>query len=52
MNKKRIDVTIYYPDRHIDTVIWVDKSAGWEEITDAIKQEALSMIEYEWHVAE
>lgn len=52
MEKKRVNVLIHYPDRAVETAIWVNKGAGMEEIEAAVKEAALSMIVYEWHVAE
>lgn len=47
---KRIDATIYFGDSRRETTVWVDENATDNEINEAIKEEALDMIEYEWHV--
>lgn len=52
MEKKRVNVLIHYPDRAVETAVWVDKSASREMIEAAVKEAALSMIVYEWHMAE
>ena len=47
--RKRIDATIYFGDSRKETTVWVDENATNDEINEAIKEEALDMIEYEWH---
>ena len=47
--RKRIDATIYVGDSRRETTVWVDENATNDEINEAIKEEALDMIEYEWH---
>lgn len=46
---KRIDAVIYFQEVHTSTTVWVDDAATDDDIKNAIIQEALEMIEIEYH---
>lgn len=45
---KRIDATIYFPDSRCDTCVWVEDDATEDDIVNALQNEALSMIEFDY----
>ena len=46
---KRIDATIYFPECQRSTTVWVDDDASEDEIRQAILDDAMSMIEIDFH---
>lgn len=50
--RKRIDATFYFGENRRETTIFVDENATDEEINDAVRTDALDMIEVEWHEVE
>lgn len=46
---KRIDATIYFPECRVDTTVWVDDTATEDDVKSAIMQDAISMIDFDYH---
>lgn len=47
---RRVDATIYFGSvGHTGTIIWVDDDATDEMVEKQLQEDALEMIEFDWH---